>query len=46
MKGTERAPQPDPLAATRAVLAWIVRSWWRPAGSEAGWEQRGRRVPH
>lgn len=24
----------------RAALGWIVRSWFRPAGSEARWEQK------
>ncbi len=34
----------------RAVILWALRSWLRPAGSEAGWEQgseadKRRRAP-
>ncbi len=28
-------------AEARAVLRWAVRSWLRPAGAEADWEQPG-----
>ncbi|MHB1416951.1 MAG: hypothetical protein ACYC1C_17020 [Chloroflexota bacterium] len=29
----------------QADCAWIVGSWLRPAGSEAGWQQRLGRAP-
>ena len=28
-------------AEMRAALGWIARSWLRPAGAEATWEQPG-----
>ncbi|HEX8938927.1 MAG TPA: hypothetical protein VF763_02090 [Candidatus Limnocylindrales bacterium] len=27
------------LREAAAAVGWVVRSWGRPAGSEAGWEQ-------
>lgn len=33
----------DPWTQLLAVLSWIIRSWRRPAGAEAGWLQTARR---
>jgi hypothetical protein len=41
--GQVRASEPGRLAELFAELRWVVSSWLRPAGSEAGWEQRDRR---
>ncbi len=32
-------PRPAPLAGLHALWTWILRSWLRPAGAAARWEQ-------
>jgi len=34
----------DPWTQLLAVLSWIVRSWRRPAGAGAAWQQAARRI--